>query len=360
MNVRHATVLDWVPAPARIAHGRQWASVQRLASELGDIAASYYIECRTGEDSERVDLLVSISRGRRQAFHTWLANQRAPLAPLRRLSAAWNEGSGPFPGVSGLWLEYDQVDRAIDTTSPCVSVCLVPNYNESLVVEGQSTVHGSLGAVSEVVETVLGSRLPGDAVVKLEQCLSALPNNGRVIHVSLMLGRPDTPLKLYCVVPRRAVGGFLANAGWRGPTSLVTELVERYCTEQRVADEVYCDVTVSDIDRPGGNIFGVVFTPQHLLRAKERQPGREPLLSECLRAGLCSQAQRDELVEWPDRRLTEVDWAHEPALMVVERWLDVKLVWAPSSGVSLKAYLGLSGRGANAFDRVNALAQPTG
>lgn len=354
MNTGRATALDWVPAPAPLAHGRQWSSVQRMASKLGDIAASYYVECRTAEDSNRIDLLVSVSRGRRQALQSWLASQRSAPEALCRLSAAWNDSGGAFADVSALWLEYDHVERDVDATSPCVSVCLVPNYDERASVDGAWTHGACVAPLSSVTEVIVGHRMPTETRDKLARCLEALPANARVIHVSAMLGRPGAPLKLYCVVPRRLVGQFLKTAGWCGPTSVMSELVDGYCTQARVGDEVYCDVTVSDIDRIGGNVFGVVFAPQHLLRASESQPGRDPLLEECVRAGLCSREQRDELVRWPDRGLVEVEWYGERASVVMERWLDVKLVWAPGKGTSLKAYLGLSGRGANAFDRSHA------
>jgi hypothetical protein len=164
-----------------------------------------------------------------------------------------------------------------------------------------------------------------------------------------MSGRPQRPLKLYGVFPRGGLCAYLQRVGWRGPVAEISTLLDELCPRARVADELYVDLTLHDFDAPLGSRIGIVFAPQHLVRARETAPDRAPLLDDLVARSLCTPAQRAELRRWPRRYRSRGPGSGGRAV-AVERWLDVKLVWESARPVTAKAYLGLAMRPALPFD----------
>jgi hypothetical protein len=341
-------VLDVLTRPRALIHEARWEEARALVRSVAPLARSYYFECRLGHcPSERLDVLVGLGRGKQQALIDWLAQCDAPVDALRRACALWNAGPELVrEAISGLWLEFDQVRGAPSLPSLCV--CLVANYEDGVAPFAPQTIGASAAIARSVAEALQGEPLSSTALADLSRCLRALPAGGRVIHLSVMFSRPGRPIKLYCVLPRAGLVPFLERAGWRGPFDEITQLVAELCPVSRVAGELYVDLTLLGIDAPGGNILGIAFAPQHLVRSDERDPGRRPLLAACVARGLCTEAQRADLKEWPGRRLQAR--AESAGRVLVDRWLDLKLVWTPDAPLALKAYLGASWRSATTFD----------
>jgi hypothetical protein len=347
------TMLDLTARPLPLITEAQWHGARLRTQDLARVGSSFYLECRLGaEEPGRLDVLAGTDRDRRGALRRWLQDTCGDVAGLRRLSQTWRDDPASTLGtIPALWLELDDVRPSGPAPSASVSACLVPGYVDPLAPLPGEDGARTLPLVTAIVETLTGRPVAVEERVRLERCLTSLPPGGRFIHVSVMLGREAAPIKLYALVPRDALLAFLQRAGWRGPLADVGSLVQRYCPRRRVGDELYVDLTVSDLDAMGGNKLGLVFTPQHLTRSLEPDPGRGPLLEDCMRHGLCTSAQRSALQRWPRRFLTEWTWDGEVIEVVVEQWLDLKLVWDPEAPLALKAYLGLSARGATTFDR---------
>lgn len=342
--------LAFRPAPSPLVAGGSWRRIGELSQRLGLPASSCYVECRLGPAaSTRVDFLVGLARGKRQALADWLSQQQAPPQGLCRMSRAWNaEPRTLLSDVSGLWLEYDDVGNG-EASEPSLCACVVPGYAAHVASYPQEERRERGQRLIAAVEVLTGSALLPDVRERLDRCLVSLPEGGTAIHLSAMLGRPRAPLKLYCVLPRSTLCDFLATLGWQGPLAVIAELVERFCPEHRVAEELYVDLTLLDLDAPGGNTLGLAFAPQHLAHSLETDPGRGPLLDECVRAGLCTAAQRQALQHWPGR-YEEPETLPLRAKLLITQWLDLKLVWSPTLPLLLKAYLGASCREAMTFD----------
>lgn len=329
--------------PSALISEDGWQHAQALAQRLAQVSSSYYLECRLGSlDADRLDVLVGVGSRGCGRLNRWLSEQTAELSGLRRVASAWALGSsGPMAGVSALWLEYDRLGPTSAATTPAISACLLPDYDASAGLSRGDDDPDHLQRAVGVLEVLAGDTLNTRVHRRLEHCLSNLPARARIIHASVMLGREAEPKKLYLVMPRDALSGYLERVGFAGPIAQVEQLVERYCPLQRVGDELYVDLTLSSLATPGGNLLGFVFTPQHLLRSSERAPDRGPLLEELVRAGLCSEAQRLALRSWPARSQLRTVGPNGALELLVEQWLDIKLVWSPPGVLAAKAYLGL-------------------
>lgn len=352
---RPGTMLDLTERPASLISAEQWHGARLLTQDLVRVGSSFYLECRLGADRPvRLDVLAACGRTTRGALHRGLREVDEDLDGLRRLSRAWRDDdpASPLGAVSALWLEYDQVRSSGSSSRPSVSACLLPSYVDPLAPLPEHDGARCLPLCVTIIETLTGRPVAAEVHEHLDRCLASLPPGGQFIHLSVMLGREAAPIKLYAAIPRGALLAFLQATGWQGPLDAVDSLLQRYCPQRRVGDTLYVDVTLPGIDAAGGNKVGLVFTPQHLVRSLERDPGRAPLLDDCVRDGLCTPTQSHALQRWPRRFLADWEWDGKVITVAVEQWLDVKLVWAPDASLELKAYLGLSAHGATTFDKL--------
>jgi hypothetical protein len=353
-------MLDLAERPSSLITAEQWHSARLLTQDLVRVGSSFYLECRLGPvPPERLDVIAGFGRAKRGALHRWLRVAHGDLDGLRRLSTAWRDApASPLGTISALWLEYDEVRSSGPAPRPSVCATLVPSYTDPLAPLPEDDGARYLPLMATIIEMLTGRPIAAEDHANLDRCIASLPPGGRFIHLSVMLGREAAPIKLYGVMPRDALLAFLHGVGWRGPLGTIESLLQRYCPRRRVGDTIYVDLTLPGIDAVGGNKVGLSFTPQHLVHSMEREPGRGPLLEDCARDGLCTPAQSHALQRWPRRFLADWEWDGEAIAVAVEQWLDVKLVWGPDGPLELKAYLGLSSRGATTFDRLALASAP--
>ena len=302
-----------------------WKTAEGLARPYVDSLSSCYVELRLGTArSERADFLFALDER---------PSSREAMAAdgLEALWDAW-PWLGPKPQI---WLEYDGVDSG-RPSRPSPSLCLVPGYGRD---RSQRTKpeHSRLELLDAFAAAVGADP---DMVARVRSCAEHMS----AIHFSVMVGRSPVSHKLYCAVPLADAVTCLRRVGWRGPRDELEGLLAQLYHPSWAGDELYLDLTLDDLDRPGGNRVGLVLPQQHL-DAPGADLGRCRFLSECMDLALCTVEQGHELAEVSPRQIVEL--RGYPFAMT--RWNDYKIVWEPREGLALKVYLGFGFRPAGLF-----------
>ena len=330
-------------------------------SQLAPATASYYFETRLGasRDKDDLDLLVCVPTYKRETFADTI-QQLPQWSPLERFCKLWGRNDSLVNRFSSsIWLEVDGIHKFSDNTAikhsiPSLSTCIVPDYQQiDHFLEYEDKVVANRVQLApvrldvEMIKEVNGVIFPFNSLKRLDtkwedlqRVASELPQQSKIIHISFMTGRIPAALKLYVMIPRGEFIEFLKTSGWQGDLNHITQVLESYCPQTRVGEELYVDITLDEYSVEGGSRLGLTFTPQHLINSEEKSAGREPLLQELITAEMLTTEQASELQNWPGQRkikLSEDSW---PAK--VSQWLDVKLVLEKNKDPYAKAYLGMS------------------
>lgn len=334
------------------------APLRAHAHRLPDPFASHYLECRLEEDDARVDWLASIAAaphaGADQDEH---ARQTAALAGLGkhgpawarvgRFLRAWNQpAAGLRERIPLLWLEFDDLLRAPgQLPDPCFHACVDSAYmgggpggedaGQAREPGGGKARASAQTTWATALDILLDGQLPAASARALATCFERLPAAGRMIHVSVMLARTPAAIKLYGCVPVQSLEGYLRDIGWEGRASVLSGLLDRFCTPATIDEMVYFDLA---IDAYPTSYIGIVFSQLQLSSEHNRDPRREALLARLVDARLCAPHKRDALLAWPGSERVRYESSPRPTRL--RRWLDVKLAWYPDGRARAKAYLG--------------------
>lgn len=317
---------------APVLSSGDFARLGALREVLPRSFTAYYVECRLERGATRVDLLAGTT-AKRELRKELAASTRATHASarwqaLRRLVDGWCDVS-ELATIPCLWIELDDVAAPSSEEALSLAVCLDRGYP-------QTTDHGpgNLALAERAIDQLADAEVARQRAA-LSRYFAALPERGRVIHLSPMIGRFGAPLKIYGRVPLEALGAFLQRAGWGGSASQVEFLQRAVWAPASTSPDVFFDVAVGCDGPP---TIAVVFSPLELRAcgdAADRQ--RNELLRRLTELGLCDPDKAGALAHWVgDERLPDpsVPWPCR-----VERWLDLKVVCEPNR-TSAKAYLG--------------------
>lgn len=129
---------------------------------------------------------------------------------------------------------------------------------------------------------------------------------------------------------------YLNRIGWAGSAAAVQAALSQLYPARLLGDELYVDLNLENSLDPERATLGLAVAQQHLENGPDRDPTRSEVLAGWLKAGLCDFAKVDLARAW-----AESDWNAPQSLFVREqRYLDLKLVWQPSTGWDAKCYLG--------------------
>jgi hypothetical protein len=307
---------------------------------IGGIGGTQYLECRLGRGHAQVDYLCAISRSSSAAFFETLTTYASARATAEGpgwrevlgLLDRWRHGESPItPTAPGIWLEFDDVaGDARHSARPSVSVGLVANYrfgrplNPTVVERDLGVARDALRAVGVGVSEPMGA--------SLSRCFASLPPSGRWIHLSVMLGRDPSAIKLYGVMSREALLPYLRTIGWRGDEDALSRLLAGAYGPDLVGDEVFLDLNLENFRDPERCSLGLAVAQQHVVRGPDPDPRRRRVLERWVSLGFAERSRAEEILEALGDR---VDVLHPGG-----RFLDLKLVWQAGGAVTAKAYLG--------------------
>ncbi|MFL5355490.1 hypothetical protein [Archangium sp.] len=335
--------------PAALVPTEALAQARRLGARLPDAMSSYYFECRLAGNSTQVDLLTctTAADGRQllasQAGAAGMGESPSAslLNSIRGFCSRW---ANPASALSGqiplVWFEFDDVARpTLDQAN--LGFCLEPDYLSPEWPRAaperldEQTFHQ---LVEEPLQLLLGHSVPGPLRQSLRTTFACLPEEGRIIDVSVMLARRPAVVKLYASVPLGTLLPYLASIGWTGDESVVLHILSSFC-EPLLPQRVFIDLTLGETLSPR---LGVAFPRLHLDRHQHGEQRWRQLLELCVRQGLCTPEKQAALMTW--KGSSRCLYADEAWPVRMNRWADVKLVHQPGSPLEAKAYLGFTPR----------------
>jgi hypothetical protein len=329
-------------APWWVDPADPWALGDSFVAELGiqDIWGTQYVECRLAGARRQVDYLCALHRRAagpfREALTTYATAhavaQDSVWETLFRLLRQWGEGNSPINATApGIWLEFDEVARASPhPTTPSICVGLVAGYSFDQPFN-PAAFDRDLYAASSALRAV--SVDPSEPVQSdLSACFADLPSSGRWVHLSIMLGRRPSAIKLYGVMNRGALLPYLHKIGWAGDDAAIATLVAEAYGPDLVGDEVFLDLNLHNFRDEASCSIGLAVSQQHVVRGPDRDPLRTRILERWVSLGLADQGRAQRILEGLRGRAD--------VFRTDGRFLDLKLVWQAGQGAIGKAYLG--------------------
>jgi hypothetical protein len=328
--------------PRQLISPQAFYAVKTIGSLLPDAMSAYYLECRLGARSSRVDFLTCAfaSTGGREI----LAGQNETVdlpdivlrhslwAPLRDFFTLWTEPKSSLYGqVPLIWLEFDNDSFSAQIPLPSLLFCLDPGYLER---QTQSRQRSHLNTqpypqfIDSAIGLLFGYPLPSQIKHRLTNCFDALPIDGRIIHLSVMLSRQPCVVKVNVSLPKDQLLTYLTRVGWPGARAEIENILTTFCS---CIDTVRIDLSVGDTI--SGMIGVEFFSPPSFDDSR-----RQFLLDLCAEKGLCTPEKRDALSMWPG--WTRERFCGDSILTRLRRFLDIKIVSHPEGPLEAKGYLG--------------------
>jgi hypothetical protein len=338
--------LAGLPAPAASQPHRhpidEWGRTDAFARELGvkGIEGTQYAECRLGRAQAQVDCLYAVSREAAGRFHEALAAHASAhgrahdpaWAAVLRVLREWDEGHSPItPTSPGIWLEFDDVgNESVRCVTPSISFGLVQGYRFDRPFN-PCALDRDLGAARNALRA-LGMGWSEDIMSTLIPCYRELPQSGRWVHLSVMLGRKPSAIKLYGAIARAALLPYLRAIGWRGDDQAFSDLLAEAYGPDLLGDEVFIDLNLDNFRDARRCSLGLAVAQQHLFRGPDPDPRRSRVLDRWIALGLADRGRAESISEGLGCR--------EDVFRPDGRFLDLKIVWQADGAPIAKAYLG--------------------
>jgi hypothetical protein len=223
-----------------------------------------------------------------------------------------------------LWLEVDGA-RAGDPWSAGRLLCLDGKFGRQAVGRSApSLTEKRLLVIAEAAHRqLLQEPLPTSVRGSLRTCFTALPVNGRLLHLCVMPSRQPPVMKVNVSLPKRALVSYLKSVGWPGSISSLSHVWRCIGPWLRTAK---IDLTLSPSLRPK---VGLEIHPSNT-----SFEGRRRVLAWLQSNGLADVRQCTDLCAW--HGATQTRATGKPAR--VELDFGIKIVLDEKSMVDVKAY----------------------
>lgn len=299
---------------------------------------SFGFECRLREGSDAVDLGFSVipANGGRDALAGLLSDRRVERAVqaseawrrLRELALCWRDGSSSlYTWVPFLFLELD-ADRAVAAFPvPSLFVALDSRLEGAPGVRGAMRDAPELAAAREAGAILIGGAPgdPGDAA--LVECFDLLPRGARVLHLGVMMGRPDAGLRLSVQLPERDALPYLFAIGEGGTARGAEEVLARL-PERSGSVQIDFDLGTAPRGRIGLSLAPLVSDKASWTR----------LFLAVERIAEVSAPKIEGLLRWPG--VGRIPMSKRTTALVRREISHVKIVCTASSTNEAKAYFG--------------------
>jgi len=307
------------------------STLQAIAKRLPPVMTSFGFECRLQEGASAVDLgfPVEANEGRDLLARGEVSRPLREDDAWRRIRALCERWSDPDSAmhrwVPFLCFEVDAASAGDDAPVPSLFVTL-DSPLERLPDDPVQT-RPEFMAMREAVPILSGASMPVALETNLVSCFAALPNESRVLHAGVMLSRQLIGVRLSVAASRGEVVPYLQKCSWAEATFEIEDTLLRYAADDTPVQFDF-DVGASAI-RPK---LGIGLAPQD-------DASWTRLLAQLVEDGLCTQAKRAALLEWPGSSMASLD----SVACVLRRDLShVKLGCGPHQPREAKAYFGVT------------------
>lgn len=333
--------------PAAVVDYSGRVALRRIAGTLPAWVETFGFEVRLGRGDARVDFGVGMSGAR--GAHRHLASAVDPSLEaavaadarwlrIRDFARRWTQGGRDLQQrMPLLFLEVDAAAAGAAVPVPSVFVGMDWTAADLGLAGRQGRDFGAglldtLGAL----EILRGERLDGATGSCLGRCFEALPDGSLVLHVAVMLGRPEAGIRISTVVPRHRALSYLGAIGWRGSHDELERTLEILAPHAAFGDATAPLQLDLDVGAGIGPAVGVGLWPR----------GRGlwgDLLSALVDARLCEVEKRAALLSWPGSAPGLAETARGPLLCRLERDIfHAKITVGATGGPSAKAYFGVT------------------
>lgn len=309
--------------------------VAAIANFLPDSMSSFYLECRLDAEASQVDFLscATVKDGR-AVLSECHAVARAPAGhaahpiwrSLQNFFVQWGDPTSPlYEQVPLIWLEFDHVNSTqVACFLPSLSVCLDPAFLHAYPrLQHRNRIDRQ--TYQDIITRALKAFDDSDRAWSQHErlflrCFDCLPQGGQLIHLSVMLARQPSVLKLYGAVPVADLAGYLARIGWTGSIGDLNGMVVEFSS--CLGQDVFIDLTISETVAPR---IGIAFPHDQIAGLSNPERQRAVLLAKCVELGICAPEKCAAVLSWPGRsshRFTGQAWPTR-----LNRWIDVKLVY---------------------------------
>jgi len=334
--------------PPALVSAQAFTHIKQLAQQLPTGLSSYYLECRLTTEAEQVDFLACATTP--EGGRELLAGKNTAFPPHLLEASLWQRihhfcrqwatpTSALHARVPLVWFEFDHAESTPSALpSPSFCFCLDRTYLQrgSWSQRQPSQDSGQdKNLAKNGLQLLLDQPLARQNEHVFDTCFDALPEGGRIIHISAMIARQPSVVKLYGVVPTVQLVPYLTRLGWPGSFRELAAIMADFCRTNTVDHNTYLDLSLGASISPR---LGLAFAQQQIEQLPGQDFARRALLDLCVQHGLCSPAKRDALVLWPGRLRAVFPGDTLPTRF--RKWLDIKLVYHPDQPLEAKGYLG--------------------
>jgi hypothetical protein len=329
-----AVAYDWAPSKLQTPVLKQ--GLGRLAKLLQGGVTSYYFEWNL-QQANVFDLLLLIPRSESSDFLARLSREHVLLKKpgwnaVIRFMTAWNSGrSALAAAIPHIWLAFDFSKTHNTFSPPNAHFCLDRNFtrrnqipshiNRLSKKQFRSVIaYASHDFISPQTHSFLDHA---------ERCFSLLPDQGEVLHFSIMHARDPWTAKCNMTLPKPALIPFLKRIGWQGDLSRAGAVLDDFCPdEKRITFNILMNNSLL-------NSLELEFDFNSPLMS---DPRRERVLDLLRRRGCASKSDCRAVTRWPGYDWQPVTNGIWPAK--IKKWLNLKLCIDEKESLTAKAYLG--------------------
>jgi hypothetical protein len=215
--------------------GASWQQMVAIARQVRTPTHTVCLECRLGAGVQQADFAFALF-----PFHAALAAETfggldSNQDCWRRLCdflADWGSpGSALSVKIPFVCVAFDMPEGTSSLPAPCLSFCIDPDFFARrlglLVAEAQQD-RADLVELSARCYSMITATSPSEAtLVRLRTCVGA-GSYVQVKHVSFMLSRAESPLKLNVRIPRERLADFIVATMGRADATAIEREVSAY------------------------------------------------------------------------------------------------------------------------------------
>lgn len=340
-----ADVLDRLaPASDAALTDAARARVHTLAAHLpAALTRVVYLESWVGQLRPRLDLIVKVDPGDREALVEFVSGSLPPALralpawqSVARFAQAWAAAEGPLhQALRAAWLELD-LDPSVDVEAALEAPRIFVDFTRE--VQRGASLEARVALACEVVRVLAGACEPALAA-SLRRALALLPEGGALTYIGVFPREGQPPIVRLCLLGLAGakLASYLGAIGWPGEVgALQRRVLEPLAFGQGEGCQPVGVVHLDLLPEVGPRI-GLEYTfPRPGLTVGLRAP--DAFLRQLVALGWCTPPNREALRAWP-RRSVEL-MPHDVWHSRVTREIGhVKLTYAPGALVVAKAYL---------------------
>jgi len=281
--------------PTGLVSGPALMAVMRMAKLLPDAASAFILECRLAEDSDTVDLSVSIpgTKAGHDNLLAWINPmvESPSLRLIREFCVQWaNENSALHDNVSVVWLEFDVPgEHHTSLPNPSIFFGIRPIPHVCSANTCAFDLRTTQLTINRALNILVGDSLGLNTNRNLRRCLNSIPSEGRVAEIGVMLSRPSNAIRLCAKMPKWAVSRYLTRVKWPGSICRVTDALSRI---GHFANTVLVDLDI------GCHVFPTIGIEFSFHSLPDRDPKLKLFLDALVADGLCTTTKGRDLWSW--------------------------------------------------------------